>query len=82
MKVCYGLITHKHGVDVYLAETENGLFKKLRTYCDDYWDDEIGSRTFQSKPSSDLNDEDAVHMYFDLVESEFLDVEINVPVAD
>lgn len=64
-----GKINHRHGINVYLAKTMEGLNKQLADYCLDYW------KEFCKGPAPLMND-DIIDQYFNKAEgSEWYDTE-------
>ena len=66
MKVHAATVEHKHGSNLHLATTAEGLERQLFAYVESWWRDEM-----DDKPMPD-DEAQAIRDYFDTVEDEYL----------
>ncbi len=38
MLVYIGIVEHRHGVNVYLSRTQEGMISKVADFCREWWD--------------------------------------------
>jgi hypothetical protein len=60
MLIQVAVINHRHGTNVYLAETFEGVEKQVFEYVKDYWDDLDAGKMPNDKSESAL-----IQMYFE-----------------
>lgn len=69
MEVWVVSVYHRHGVNVYVASTEELAWDELHRYVEDNWEDEL-----DDTPMPEGRD-DASVAYFEMVEEEFFDMD-------
>ena len=75
-RINLAVITHRHGANPYVHQTEEGLRDLITDYCTGEWDDEL-----PETPIPD-NAEEICEVYFELVETEFVNYYFDVEVTD
>ena len=62
-------VSHRHGVNIYVAATEELAWDELYQYVKDNWEYELGGTSMPE------GRDDAIGMYFERVEEEFYDLD-------
>ena len=63
MIVKIGIVTHRHGIDVFAGHTDKGLNKQLADYCREWW----GELGVDHRPPRD--DSETIEVYFRIMEN-------------
>lgn len=66
-------VSHRHGVNSYVAATEAALEAELADYCAQYWNEALAMDSSLAATPDGMSDEDIVSAYFDAVADETLD---------
>lgn len=65
-------ISHKHGNDIRVAGTKDGINKLVANYCRECWDDVDIASAYPEPPEDDL---DCITAYFDSMDDEWCEIE-------
>lgn len=68
--VFIAVISHKHGVNFYAAETEDLLDGEIATFCRDYWSDVADIAELDEPPK---DDKEVIGIYFECHPDETLE---------
>lgn len=72
-------IDHRHGTDVSAYRTHDGASKAVAAYVKDWWNDL--SRWTDDPPELPKDDNEAISLYFDIMEDEHVEF-TTVPLGD
>ena len=61
-RIWVAAVDHRHGTDLYAAQTEDGLYAQLAAYCTRDWRDAFPDEDI---PPHDLDDQGIVAAYFE-----------------